>query len=289
MRRLLPSLAAVAAAVTLAACSGGAEPGPSTDASFEPGFGHVHGVDLNPADGMIYAATHYGVFRLGPEGPQRIADRFQDTMGFTIAGPDRFLGSGHPDLREPGPAQLGLVVSEDRAETWTKVALAGEADFHALSAVGDTVYGLNATDGTVLRSDDAGRTWQPGAELAAADLDADPADPQRAVATTADGLVESTDGGLTFAPAAAQPPQPVVLVDHVAQAATGQPVLVGVDPGGGVRAFDGSGWATAGALPGPPEAFTVVGPTRFLAATADGVFESGDGGRTWELVAATDG
>jgi hypothetical protein len=34
-------------------------------------------------------------------GAARVADIYQDTMGFTVIGPDHFLGSGHPsNLRE---------------------------------------------------------------------------------------------------------------------------------------------------------------------------------------------
>ena len=56
----------------------------------DPGMSHVHGLGTNPADGATYVATHSGVFRLDKGGsPIRVADRHQDTMGFTVAGPDR--------------------------------------------------------------------------------------------------------------------------------------------------------------------------------------------------------
>lgn len=283
-----PSVIAAAPAVAalVAACSAGPDrqtaptPGPKMDR----GFGHVHGVDLNPADGLVYAATHHGVFRLGPEGPERIADRYQDTMDFTIAKPDRLLASGHPDPREPGPVHLGFIVSEDRAETWTTLALRGEAGFHAISAAGATVYGFDSTDGVVMRSDDGGRTWHTGAQLAVADLAVDPGDPCRVLVTTQEGLSASTDGGLTFAALDIQPPQPLALIDHV-EGSGGPRALIGVDAAGGVWASGDGGWVRTGALPGEPHAFTVVGPTRHLAATEQGVLESDDAGRSWRLIA----
>ncbi|MDQ3275042.1 MAG: exo-alpha-sialidase, partial [Actinomycetota bacterium] len=63
----------------------------------DPGVVHVHGLGINPKDGALFVATHTGVFRI-PESGQavRIADRWQDTMGFTVVGPDHFLASGHP-------------------------------------------------------------------------------------------------------------------------------------------------------------------------------------------------
>jgi hypothetical protein len=260
---------------------------PPAGAAPDPGFGHVHGVDFNPADGQIYAATHTGVFRLGPDGPQRIADRYQDTMGFVVAGPDLFLGSGHPDLREPGPSHLGLIKSTDRAQTWTTVYLSGEADFHSLTVSGSTIYGLDSTDGLVMRSDDDGATWQPGAALAAADVEVDPRNSRRVLATTRDGLQESIDGGITFAASRNQPPRLLVMVDHVqGKGGAGEPALAGVASDGGVWESSGTGWSQAGALPGAPQAFTALPDGRYAAATEDGVFTSDDAGRTWRIVAA---
>jgi len=71
-------------------------------ASTDPGPIHVHGLGINPADGSLFIATHTGLFRVGKDSRKaiRIADRYQDTMGFSIVGPNRFLGSGHPDARE---------------------------------------------------------------------------------------------------------------------------------------------------------------------------------------------
>jgi hypothetical protein len=63
-------------------------------------FGHVHGLGVNPADDRLYVASHVGVFRQTDQGFERVADRWQDTMAFTVEGPDHFLGSGHPDTRE---------------------------------------------------------------------------------------------------------------------------------------------------------------------------------------------
>ena len=45
-----------------------------------------------PADGSLIVATRYGSFRLpaGDGDAERIGDSYQDTMGFTVAGPDHF-------------------------------------------------------------------------------------------------------------------------------------------------------------------------------------------------------
>ena len=58
-------------------------------------------------------------------------------MGFTVVGPDRFLGSGHPDaagIRQGKPARLGLIESTDAGDSWASRSLSGEVDFHALAS-----------------------------------------------------------------------------------------------------------------------------------------------------------
>ena len=191
----------IAIALALAACSSaapsrGERPGSPTVGAQ---VGHIHAVDLNPTDGSVFAATHHGVFRIDPRGgPVQVIGRAQDMRGFTVTDDDRILSSGHPDSPEAGPTDLGLIVSNDGARTWTSVSLSGEADFHALSAVGATVYGFDVVTGRVMRSDDNGQHWQRGATLDATRVDVDPTDPLRVLATTRDGLRESIDGGVSF-------------------------------------------------------------------------------------------
>jgi hypothetical protein len=52
-------------------------------------------------------------------------------MGFTVLGSGRFLGSGHPDLREARekglPPLLGLIESQDGGRSWVPISLLGEA------------------------------------------------------------------------------------------------------------------------------------------------------------------
>src|ERR671914_339504 len=112
----------------------------------DPGPVHVHGLGVNPADDALFIATHTGLYRVddGRRKAARVGDRLQDTMGFTIVGPDRFLGSGHPDLEEAReknlPPHLGLIESTDEGESWRSISLSGEADFHVLRFTGGRVY-----------------------------------------------------------------------------------------------------------------------------------------------------
>jgi photosystem II stability/assembly factor-like uncharacterized protein len=155
--------------------------------------------------GSLVIATHSGLFRVGADEtvPRRIGDRSQDTMGFTIVGPDRFLGSGHPDIneaREEGlPPLLGLIESTDAGESWQPISLTGEADFHVLRFAGERVYGYDASNDRLLASADRGRTWdeldKPGPLV---DLAVDPGNRRRLVVTSAGGLYESRDGGSSW-------------------------------------------------------------------------------------------
>lgn len=116
MTRFLPVLI-IAATTVLAsgACTTPTSESTSVPGGADPGVEHVHGLGVDPADGVLYAATHYGLFRLPEQGdPVRVADRYQDTMGFTVNGPNTFLGSGHPDfVADPDfPTRLGLIRSD---------------------------------------------------------------------------------------------------------------------------------------------------------------------------------
>lgn len=239
-------------------------------------IGHVHGLGINPADGHLYAAAHNGVFQLPEAGEaQRVGDGAQDTMGFTIVGPDRFLASGHPAPFANGPDQLGLVESTDAGVSWRTRSLAGEADFHALRHRHDTVYGYNAVTGRFMASPD-GAQWEDRSGIELADFVVSPTDPDLVLATTRDGLVRSTDGGRSWTPAGGPPA--VLLAWDTADR------LWGVTTAGELlrTADDGDQWSPEGTAPGVPSAFAAHGDDLYLAVPDEGIFHSGDGGSTWQ-------
>ncbi len=285
---------------------------PTADtAPVESAFEHVHGLGADPLTGNTYAATHHGVWliptnvlpdtyltgapRADTTQPTQIAGLGQDTMGFTVAAPGHLLASGHPDPTEPNDLRLpnlGLISSTNEAASWTAVSLEGETDFHDLDAVqldDDTlrVYGYNAGTGAITVSDDSGLTWSPRAVLALRDLSADPTRPDRIYATTADGLLMSTDAGQTFTPLAGAPA--LLLIDTVETDAGSS--LVGMDPSGGVWRLDADTWTQTGTTGRAPEAFTVVDGTApwILVADATGIAASDDYGSTWTALVALAG
>jgi hypothetical protein len=272
-----------AALVALAGCGqSGGSPAPS-QAGVDgggPELAHVHGLGINPADGHLYAASHFGVFRL-PAGrePEQIAGRSQDTMGFTVVGPDHFLGSGHPDPNDSDlHPHLGLIESTDAAQTWNPLSLAGEADFHALEAAHGRVYGYDSQTGRLLVSEDK-TTWDRRAELALADFAVSPDDPDVLLATTQRGPARSDDGGRSFEPVDGAPL--LQLVDWPAADR-----IVGVAPDGTVfvSSDGGRSWAEQGQVPGRPQALAApAGASEVYAATESGIYHSTDDGRTFSL------
>jgi hypothetical protein len=280
------SIAACGIVAALAGCgaddTGGnrttaAAPAPSGD----PGPVHVHGLGENPKDGALFVATHTGLFRIATAGdaPKRIADRYQDTMGFTVIGPDRFLGSGHPDGRDGLPPFLGLIESTDAGESWSARSLEGKADFHVLEAADDVVYGYGADwdtrEAQFLVSRDRGRTWsrrvvpEPLVSLAI-----HPADPARFVAAGERGL---------HASAAGEGWRPVDGPTGLLSWPTPDR-LYSIDEGGIVRVSDNEGrtWRVAGDAVGEPAAFEATGRDELYVALHDGqIRRSTDGGRRW--------
>lgn len=243
---------------------------------------HVHGLGVDPGDGAVLLATHTGLFRLAPGNarPERVGRSTQDTMGFTVVGAGRYMGSGHPAPGGNGPAHLGLIASEDGGLTWRSVSLAGEADFHLLREAGDRIVAADSLSGDLFVSDDGGRTWRRGAPPEdLIDLAIDPADPDHLVATTGSGGAVSRDAGSTWSATEGAP-------GYLAWPAPGRLVRLGE---GGAVALSGDGgrsWRPTGSLGEVPAAFAAGDGGVLLAATHDGrLRRSADLGATWTTAA----
>lgn len=271
---------ALACAVGLALLGGCGEAAePTADVAPAADFGHVHAVVENPGDGAVYVAAHTGVFRLDGGVPERVAGRWQDTMALTVLGPDHFLASGHPDLREDLPSHLGLVESKDAARTWRPVSLGGEADFHALEEVDGRVYGLDSVSGGLLVTEDL-RSWSRVAPVPAYDIAVDP---------SGTGTVLLTDPHGAVLLVAEEDPQPRRLTDAPALQVldwTADDGIVGVDGRGQVYRYAGAGstWEELAPLGSPPQALS-LGEEAWYAAVEGAVLASEDDGATWSTLA----
>lgn len=280
----LALLAAAGSALVLSACGGGDDGSPGAAVVGDPGAVHVHSLGVNPSDGALFVATHTGLFRAaeGEQSPTRIADRYQDTMGFTVVGPDRFLGSGHPDGREDLPPFLGLIESDDAGDSWQSVSLQGRWDFHLLEADGLRVYGFGSNFETreeaLLVSLDRGDTWVVRSTPASlTSLAMHPRDPDRLVASSLRRLYASSDAGQSWR---RLPGGPGLL-------AWAEPdSLYSIADNGSVRSRAGAGgpWRAVGRVAGGPAAFTAEEPADLYVALHDGTVErSTDGGVSWAV------
>ena len=275
----------VAAALAVAGCGNDrATTAPAAPA--DPGVIHIHGLGVNPADGALYVATHTGLFRAdeGDQALQRIGRLQQDTMGFSVVGPDRFIGSGHPGAGQDMPPYLGLIASDDAGVSWQPVSLLGKTDFHVLEAAGEQVYGygsdFKSRTATFLVSADAGRTWEERAvpePLVA--LAIDPADPDHVVASGEQQTFASRDAGRTWRPLADA-------AGLLAWAASGELHMAAID-GTTARSDDGGvTWTPTGRLGGAPAAFEAADGILYAALHDGTVEQSVDGGRSWTLRSA---
>lgn len=248
------------------------------DVVVETGMSHVHGLGTNPADGATFVATHSGVFRFdGDARPERVADRYQDTMGFTITGPDRFLASGHPDMTDSSlPTHLGLIESTDAAVTWREVSLGGKADLHALDGGPGQVVAFDSISGQLMTSAD-GKVWDAVATAPVLDVAIDPSRTGSFLATSTTGQITAYDARGT---GRVVPGPAVGYIDWPAS-----DLLVAAGPDGQLhRSVDGgASWDPVGQPLGVPQAID-ISEAAWLVATEDRVVRSTDAGESWETL-----
>ncbi|HYM64173.1 MAG TPA: sialidase family protein [Gaiellaceae bacterium] len=241
---------------------------------------------MNSADGSLFIATHTGLYRTAPDEKKakRVSDRYQDTMGFTIAGPDHFLRSGHPDARDlqtGTPPLLGLIESTDGGKTWKPISLLGKADFHVLRTVDDRVYGYDATNARLMVSSDRGKTWTerspPGQVV---DFLVEPGASGRLILAAGKELYTSEDDGATW--------EPIGFASGLLSWPT-ETGLYAVDPTGAVfaSADGGRSWTPPGRVSGEPAALVADTELELYVALHDGTVKASvDGGATWTVRSA---
>ncbi|MEU6839168.1 F510_1955 family glycosylhydrolase [Streptomyces rubiginosohelvolus] len=266
------------ATLVLAACGGSSDADTAADASDSSGtLSHVHGLGVDPADGRVYVATHNGLYTVAKgQKPKLVGDREDDFMGFTVTDESTFVASGHGAPGSGRPDNLGLIETTDAGRTWTSRSLSGKADFHSLDSTNGTVYGYEG--GRIRVSSDL-ESWDDRATLGALDLAVNPSG-DKLLATTAEGVVASTDGGRTFGKGA-KPMQ--AFVSWPAEKS-----LFGLSTSGKLSSSvdGGKSWKELSAVPGgQPQALTAVDADHILAATMTGVYESRDGGKTFSELA----
>lgn len=248
-------VAVVATAALVTGCASAAEP--TTGHDHATTVDHVHAIVPDPSGGGFLLGTHTGIYTATVDGElgARVETTDFDAMGLTAVG-DALLASGHPGPMTPaelGSPNLGIIRSDDSAQSWSPVTFTGEKDFHILAAASDdTLYGIASDSIELLRSDDLGATWAPAGEILAFSLVIDAAG--QLIAATPDGLQLSTDGGATFLAQSDAPPI------YLLAASPDGARLVGVGSGGQIwTATDVNGkWTAVGTTHGSAQAVTIT-------------------------------
>ena len=233
----------------------------------------------------MYVATHTGLFKVDDGEIQSVGSATHDLMGFTVAGPDDVLASGHPDLRvdelmvDGKPPLLGLAHSTD-GQAWEPLSLLGDVDFHALVTAHDQVYGLDSQTGGLMVSRDR-KTWETRSEgLPFSDIAVSPEDPDVLVAAAQDGLAGSDDGGRSWQKVS---PQQAAYLSWTPDG------LFAVAPDGAVAssADGGKNWTALGSVGGSPAALLVTDEAVYAAVHEAGIKRSTDGGKTFDFLIRT--
>ena len=239
---------------------------------------HVHEVAFDE-DGLVLA-SHQGVYAVDLDtGALTLVGGAEfDAMGLAVTDAG-VLASGHPGALVDEvftPPNIGLI--SDSGSGWRSLSLAGEVDFHALTASADgvTVAGLPSGEPVVLHSPDGGTSWLRGASIEARDL---ALVGDTLVATTAEGAQRSTDGGASFTPIDGAPLLVLVAADPMTP---GQ--LVGIDASGAVVRGSGDDWQTIGQAEGTPAAIAADATGTLALVDARGLVVSRDAGDSWQVL-----
>ena len=173
----------------------------------------VHGLTYSPDGKQLIVAVHDGlvVYENGKWSKSRTPQH--DYMGFSATS-KHFYSSGHPAPGSGLVNPLGLVRSKDGGETWEKLGLERESDFHLLATSWSTnaIYVWNHRPNSRMSQAglhytvNDGSAWKPvRAEGLKGDpmaLAVHPGDATIVAIATSGGAFLSRDSGERFAPVA---------------------------------------------------------------------------------------
>ena len=292
--------AAEPAATAAPATESTAEPAPAEDPVEPSGGGgaspYIGSLSVDPGDGTLMIGTGLGLYRLEPgerrarklegalETPEG-AGTISANLELLHLGPGELLASGHPQSGDL-PEDIGLVRSGDHGDTWSPVSGLGEFDWHLLERSRELLAGVPA-DGTELYiSHDAGVEFSRNgvAPSPPVDVAIDPADPERWVASTAEGIATSEDGGATWRPREPMPERAARLA-RAGRALPRRPGRPGVGERG--RRGDVGGARRRGRQPEHARRRATEGAL-YLALPGAVIKRSTDGARTWKEVTTLD-
>ena len=261
---------------------------------------HVHGLAYSPEGKYIYIPSHVGLAVYDHESWSKAPGHMHDYMGF-VGTKDAFYTSGHPAMGSGFVNPFGLMKSVNGGQTWEKLGLEGEIDFHNLAAGYNTnaIYVFNPSPNSKMDSAglyatfDDGKNWQKakgeGIDSEPFTLAAHPDDPKKVAIGGKGGLYLSSDAGNTFGKVVSAGPVTAVHYDldanrvwfatnegksqlHVYDPATGQTSAVNMPEG----EKDPVGYIAQS--PADRNEYA-------MATFARSVYLTNDGGKAWKAIA----
>lgn len=170
---------------------------------------HVHGLAYDADGSKLMIPSHHGLAVYNGSAWSKAPGPQHDYMGFS-ATKDAIYSSGHPAPGSGLVNPFGVIKSVDGGQTWQKLGLEGESDFHMLTTGYETnaLYVGNPQPNSKMQQPgiyytlNDGFTWQ---RSAARGLNADlnslavhPSNPKVVAVGTDNGLYLSNDAGNTF-------------------------------------------------------------------------------------------
>jgi len=244
---------------------------------------------VNPKGGSLLLATNKGLFHIDADGKKgrllrsevKVSNKgsgFGDKVSaFAFVGPDKLIGSGHPD--DPTvPGNLGLMQSNNGGASWKAVSRVGLSDLHVIKPQGGLVFAYDTVLGGVIVSSDGGKTFaeRSAPEEPVTDLASDPRDANYLLAASVNSLFVSTDQARSWKKLGpADSPQ----------LAWGEHGLYRADAGGivGTSSDRGRSWKQVGRLEGNPGKLVETSDDKLYVALDSGIVQvSSDAGRSWK-------
>lgn len=261
---------------------------------------HVHGLGYSSDGNRLMIPSHDGLAVYGGGRWSKAPGPEHDYMGFAVTR-NFIFSSGHPAPGTGLANPFGLIRSRDGGQSWTKLGLEGEADFHVMAAgyANDAVYVYGPTPNSrmprpgIYRMIGQGLGWRRangrGLQGEVHTLAVHPTDARTFAVATSAGVFLSRNGGDELKPImeGAQALAACFTLDGDSLwfgALDGKPGLFRVDLGNGAR--DELGLPPLGR---DAVAYIAQNPARrteFAIATVErSVFLTPDAGKTWKRIA----
>lgn len=170
---------------------------------------HVHGLSYSPDGSKLMIPSHYGLAVFDGSSWSKAPGPEHDYMGFSSTK-DAIFTSGHPAQGSGLVNPFGLLKSTDGGQTWQKLGMEGESDFHMLGSSYETgaIYLVSFNPNSKMKEPgiyttvNDGFSWQrvaaQGLENFPRNLAVHPTDPKTVAAAAEKGLYLSRNAGERF-------------------------------------------------------------------------------------------